>query len=98
MHDMMAIDARGGMGKAGIRNVRELAYDKFGARGSLLPAPARYVAAICTLDEMPVISAARAPVSRAPLLGAGLSQPSETPPTAHVALAFPSLERRDPQL
>ena len=33
MHDMAAIDARGGMGLAGAYNVRELAYDKFAARG-----------------------------------------------------------------
>ena len=34
MHDMMAIDTRGGMGIAGIHNVHQIAYDKHGARGT----------------------------------------------------------------
>ena len=77
MHDMMAMDARGGTGSAGAFNVRELAYDKFAARGSRSQAKTRYVAAACTT---PMISAQRtAPTlsSSAPLIGAGLSRPGE---------------------
>ncbi|MBX3593071.1 ubiquinol oxidase subunit II [Sphingomonas sp.] len=77
MHDMMAIDARGGMGREGAYNVRALAYDKFAARGTapLTLRPTRYVAAICTT---PMVSADRqspAPVDPAPLRGVGLSRP-----------------------
>jgi cytochrome o ubiquinol oxidase subunit 2 len=34
MSEMMAIDARGGLGKAGIRNIEMLAYDKYGRQAS----------------------------------------------------------------
>jgi len=46
MSDMMMIDAKGGLGMAGLYNVRELAYDKYAARGTA--GTSRYVAAICT--------------------------------------------------
>ena len=91
MHDMMAIDARGGMGLAGVHNVRELAYDKFAARGSLaalpaLPSPTRYVAEVCTT---PMIAAARPdpkPVDARPLTGQGLSRPGDKPRDSTLAL------------
>lgn len=53
MHDMMAIDQRGGAGLAGITNVRELSYDKFAARGSGDIVTNRYVGAFCAspLDD-----------------------------------------------
>ncbi|MBO1079422.1 ubiquinol oxidase subunit II [Roseomonas haemaphysalidis] len=51
MSDMMAIDARGGMGAAGTVNVASLDYDKTARRGSG-PSPAaparRFVLALCT--------------------------------------------------
>lgn len=81
MHDMMSIDARGGLGLAGTYNVRQLSYDKFAARGS---EPAmldgsflgqRYVGAICTTPIAPVKTADALPADLAPLLGAGLSRP-----------------------
>ena len=91
MHDMMAIDARGGLGLAGVHNVRELAYDKFAARGSLaalpaLPSPTRYVAEVCTT---PMIAAARPdpkPVDARPLTGQGLSRPGDKPRDSTLAL------------
>ena len=81
MHDMMSIDAKGGLGLAGTYNVRQLSYDKFAARGS---EPAmlggsflgqRYVGAICTTPMAPVKTADALPADLAPLLGAGLSRP-----------------------
>jgi cytochrome o ubiquinol oxidase subunit 2 len=78
MHDMMAMDARGGAGRAGIYNVRALSYDKFAARGSERAAGARYVAAACTSELISADRAAPALVSQAPLLGAGLSRPGQT--------------------
>ena len=87
MHDMMAMDARGGAGHAGLYNVRDLAYDKFAARGSALPGKSRYVAADCTVPMM--MSADRGagtPSNPAPLLGAGLSQPGRSRPLMLTAL------------
>lgn len=87
MHEMMAIDARGGMGLAGLYNVRELTYDKFTARGSaFLPDSERFVAATCTIDDMPQIASTPAAISLAPLNGRGLSRPGDNSSTARVAL------------
>lgn len=76
MHDMMSIDARGGLGMAGIHNVRDLAYDKFAARGSgsaaLRP---RYVAAACAVPTAPARPSIARPAASTPLTGAGLSRP-----------------------
>ncbi len=83
MHDMMSIDARGGLGVAGIGNVRHLAHDFDAARGPAMP-PGRTVAAsICTTPGMSMERPWRAPVNPAPLTGAGLSRPmSRLLPTA----------------
>jgi len=90
MHDMMAIDARGGMGLAGVHNVRELAYDKFGARGSAalpaLPSPARYVAETCTTPMAVAKRPDPAPADARPLTGVGLSRPGEAPQDPALAL------------
>ncbi len=75
MHDMMSIDAKGGLGLAGVHNVRNLTYDKFAARGSGPVLDRRYVAAICATPMAPVEAAAALPVDSAPLTGAGLSRP-----------------------
>ena len=92
MHDMMAIDARGGLGSAGAYNIRELAYDKYAGRGSeqlpVFPANRRFVAAVCAT---PMISAERplpGPSSLAPLQGAGLSRPEAKPRTPPLALVL----------
>jgi cytochrome o ubiquinol oxidase subunit 2 len=51
MNDMMAIDARGGLGLAGARNTLPLAADAKGGRRAVFgPAPA-YVASICSSDD-----------------------------------------------
>ncbi|HEX7822486.1 MAG TPA: ubiquinol oxidase subunit II [Sphingobium sp.] len=86
MSDMMKIDARGGLGMAGVHNVQRLSYDKLAARGSLSPVNAQapdklmpdklMVAALCA-PRTPhrVGTMALAPVDPAPLRGAGLARP-----------------------
>lgn len=53
MADMMAIDAKGGMGVTGTYNVAQLSYDKFGRRGtaSATGAAPLMVAALCTPED-----------------------------------------------
>ncbi len=78
MHDMMAIDARGGMGLAGLHNVRELSYDKFAARGTGETASDRYIAETCTNPELLGASLARIEdrvIDLSSLTGAGLTRP-----------------------
>lgn len=78
MHEMAAIDAKGGLGLAGVYNVLPIAYDKFAPRGSDPAVPRSYVASVCTKNSpmgMEVQAAEALPVSSTPLLGAGLPQP-----------------------
>jgi cytochrome o ubiquinol oxidase subunit 2 len=78
MHEMAAIDAKGGLGLAGVYNVLPIAYDKFAPRGSDPAVPRSYVASVCTKTSpmgMEVQAAEALPVSSTPLLGAGLPQP-----------------------
>jgi cytochrome o ubiquinol oxidase subunit 2 len=85
--DMMAIDAKGGMGLAGVHNTRDLAYDKFAARGSALLPARKVVAALCLPEPGDGTGAAfTRPGSLAPLRGAGLSRPGAGP----AALFLPS--------
>jgi cytochrome o ubiquinol oxidase subunit 2 len=52
MDDMMRIDAKGGMGLAGVYDVLPLAYDKYAGRGSRTVAQASYfVASICNTND-----------------------------------------------
>lgn len=81
MSDMMTIDAKGGLGMAGLYNVRELAYDKYAARGTA--GSSRYVAAICTTPT-PVVrpappkpAAAQAQPARQPSRIARQGEPSQ---------------------
>ena len=90
MSHMMAIDASGGMGLAGVYGVRELSYDKHGARGAATPfaaapgglsfAGARFVAATCVAPPASVDRAAAMPTDMAPLTGAGLPRPGAANP------------------
>lgn len=89
MHDMMAIDAKGGLGLAGAYTVRDLSYDKFAARGSLPTLNPRYVASVCTTPMVPVIADAPAPVDPRPLTGAGLSRARQLIAPARTALNAP---------
>ena len=81
MHEMMSVDAKGGLGKAGIHNVRELAYDKYAARGTETPAkariPSRYVAAGCATPMAPKALSEPAAISQSPLKGVGLKRPGK---------------------
>lgn len=75
MHQMAMIDARGGMGKAGTFNVRELTYDKHAARGTDTSWTKRYVAATCAPPLKPTRPVDPKLVDRAPLIGAGMARP-----------------------
>jgi cytochrome o ubiquinol oxidase subunit II len=78
MHDMMAIDARGGMGLAGLHNVRQLSYDKHAARGTGDTASDRYIAENCTNPELLGESLKRIEdrvIDLSTLTGAGLARP-----------------------
>ena len=85
LNQMAAIDEKGGLGLAGIRNVLPLEYDKFARRGALGP-EATYVTSLCdpahpmglTADAAPVAAPAASPAAPAnstPLRGAGLPRP-----------------------
>lgn len=81
MHDMMSIDAKGGAGIAGIHNVRDIAYDKFAARGSTDIArwSLRYVAALCSSPLMRGERPDATPVNPERLKGEGLPVPGDGP-------------------
>jgi cytochrome o ubiquinol oxidase subunit 2 len=90
--DVMELDAKGGMGIAGIHNLRTLAYDKFGARG-LSPAPfkADAIGALCLPRPGDDVSADLArPVNPTPLVGAGLSRPAPVSTSASLIAAADS--------
>ncbi|MGJ4930099.1 ubiquinol oxidase subunit II [Bradyrhizobium sp. HKCCYLS2038] len=82
MSEMMAIDARGGMGMAGISNTLPLAYDKFAGRGAVFGAEPSFVAGGVCLpgdqvtrmaeDSSPTVLA---PLDWTPLQGRGLERP-----------------------
>jgi len=78
MSEMTRIDAKGGLGLAGVRNTLPLLYDKFARRGTIFgPAPS-YVASICRTEEALAASNAAqpaVPMTSTPILGAGLQRP-----------------------
>jgi cytochrome o ubiquinol oxidase subunit 2 len=88
MSQMMALDARGGMGNAGRWNLAALSYDKFGreevntlipgqSNGLLSEADQIFIKAYCA-DNSPNTAPSKevlAPASRATLRGAGLAWP-----------------------
>ena len=76
MGNMMAVDAGGGMGLAGVHNVNALAYDKHGARGTGHAAKT-FVAETCTLPKpLPRAKDGPAtPVDQTRLTGMGLPRP-----------------------
>lgn len=79
MNQMMSIDAKGGLGLAGVYATAPLAYDKYARRG----AAGSYVASICTVEEeeaaFRAAREARTDIVSlrdiSPLRGAGLSRP-----------------------
>jgi len=78
MNEMSSIDAKGGLGLAGIYNIGRLEYDKTIRRGTAAVPAKTYVASVCTTDE-PMANDDDAklmpPLNTLPLLGAGLPRP-----------------------
>ncbi|MET0240139.1 MAG: ubiquinol oxidase subunit II [Sphingobium sp.] len=93
MADMMKIDAKGGLGMAGVHNVQHLSYDKFAGRGTMTvgairPMDRKMVAALCAPRTPHKIGAPAAPpVDQAPLRGAGLTRPGAGPSPLMTAAA-----------
>lgn len=80
LDEMTRLDAKGGLGLAGIHNVLPLEYDKYAGRGTAPGSEPTYVASICTsgdpMGEMTDAQASAAsPSDGAPLTGAGLTPP-----------------------
>ncbi|MBZ9732207.1 ubiquinol oxidase subunit II [Mesorhizobium sp. CA18] len=83
MNEMMSIDAKGGLGLAGVRNTLPLQYDKLARRGAVFGNDPSYVASICTAEEAAAASrSARDAGAKywpmrdlSPLRGAGLLSP-----------------------
>ena len=85
MSEMMAHDAKGGLGLAGLHTTLPLAYDKYTRRGGEAPfggQPA-YVASICSIEEakamMAQVPADTTPRDLTPMRGLGLPLPNFTP-------------------
>ena len=81
MHEMASIDAKGGLGLAGINLVQSIEYDKYARRGSAPVLAKAYVASVCTTSApmgAEMTDAQPMPVSTTPLLGAGLPLPGKT--------------------
>ena len=85
MHDMMSIDARGGMGLAGTINLTTLAYDRYGRRGTT-QGTREVVGAICT-EPTPVQSHAWSrPIDQSALVGMSLPRPRQSRPQPFATL------------
>ncbi len=85
MNEMMAIDAKGGLGHEGLNNTMPLAYDKYARRGSALGPQPAFVAGTCTPDApqgertAAIKAQVKEPADSTPLLGAGLKRPTFAP-------------------
>ena len=81
MSEMMAIDAKGGLGHEGLNNTLPLTYDKYARRGTALGPEPSFVAGTCTPDAPrgQTSAAIKAPGDNTPLLGAGLKRPTFAP-------------------
>ena len=75
--EMTAIDAKGGLGLAGIGNTLPLSYDKYARRGAVFGPEPAYVLGACNVDTPGAQQAReiRTPVSASPVMGAGLTPP-----------------------
>ncbi|MGO3930637.1 ubiquinol oxidase subunit II [Rhodopseudomonas pseudopalustris] len=95
MSEMMAIDARGGLGLAGLNNTLPIAYDKYARRGTALGPQPAFVAGTCTIAEPQGRITAQVREST-PLLGAGLKRPSLfTPPGSSTSLRLGATSKSD---
>jgi cytochrome o ubiquinol oxidase subunit 2 len=77
MSEMTAIDAKGGLGLAGIENTLPLNYDKYARRGAVFGPEPAYVLGACTTGTpgAQLARELRAPVNATPVMGAGLTPP-----------------------
>jgi cytochrome o ubiquinol oxidase subunit II len=77
MSEMTAIDAKGGLGMAGIENTLPLNYDKYARRGAVFGPEPAYVLGACTTDTRGARRASEilAPANATPVIGAGLTPP-----------------------
>ncbi len=75
--EMMAIDAKGGLGLAGIRNTLPL-YDQFARRGAVFGDDPSFVVGICSIEELnpETPPALNPPADASPLRGVGMKRPS----------------------
>jgi cytochrome o ubiquinol oxidase subunit 2 len=109
MSERMAIDAKGGLGLAGINNLMPLEYDKYARRGGVLGTEASYLASLCgagktnsaktdTASATPIISSSfkAPPFSAAPLIGAGLPRPPYSTLFRTPAAASPGISPHPP--
>lgn len=95
MNEMMAIDAQGGLGLAGIHNILPLTYDKFarrGTNGAVFGAEPGYLLSICAVEEVKPAFEPTPAINHSPIVGAGLQRPSLLPfsfsPTRSSAVPF----------
>ena len=81
MSEMMAIDAKGGLGMAGINNTLPLTYDKYGRHRAIFAAQPSDVAQVCSIDALDIRSPAAlaAPRIMTPISGTGLKAPGFWP-------------------
>jgi cytochrome o ubiquinol oxidase subunit II len=82
MSEMSAIDAKGGLGLAGVSNILPLQYDKSARRGAVFGDEPSYVAGLCAISEAAELNVSTPPVSphgASRLIGAGLPRPRFTP-------------------
>lgn len=81
MSEMMAIDAKGGLGMAGVHNTLPLTYDKYGRSPAALASQPAYVTRICSIEELNIRmpEALAAPRRTTPISGIGLKTPAFSP-------------------
>ena len=79
MNEMSAIDAKGGLGLAGVKNVMALEYDKYARRGAAVLGPKKApIASVCTTNKPTGVDgeeASQTPINATPVLGADLPRP-----------------------
>ncbi len=95
MSEMMAIDAKGGLGLASARNILPLKYNISMLDGS--SSTKNYVASVCTLAEAAREASDRlstTPLDPTPVTGAGLSRPGTAPAPFNFTPAPSLAERR----
>ncbi|HEY9213297.1 MAG TPA: ubiquinol oxidase subunit II [Ancylobacter sp.] len=83
MSEMMAIDAKGGLGLESVNNILPLSYDKYARRGAVFGAKPGYVVGICTPQDLATALTLSAVPGRngasSPIVGAGMPLPAFTP-------------------